>query len=329
MKKVILVSAIILLPSLVTLVDNISSPLGRQGGATCFAQQYIPFPTDSAQWSVRHSQNNPFSQTPFQYKMKGDTLLNGILYHKIYSSPDLDYYSPDQTLHCFLREDTTKKVFVKYPTGLGIDTAEFMLYNFNLAVGDTVTVRMLYPTDSLFKLVVTNVDSAHFLNGYRKYTGLKPVVPIMWGQGCDVTSSWTDGIGSNLNFLYNEIPVWTCAYGGRYDLVCFWHKGVYVTGGSYCDYYYLGIDEIKIDGNLQVYPNPINDAINIVFNDSEATSGLVEIQDILGQLLYSESLKPVSGKLSKSIDLSMFSDGVYFLKVKTEDKILSAKFVKQ
>ena len=85
-------------------------PLGEAGRG--FAQQHIPFPTDSAQWSVRHTINSPFSQNSFQYKMKGDTILNGITYHKIYYSLDLAYESPNQTLHCFIREDTTKKVFV-------------------------------------------------------------------------------------------------------------------------------------------------------------------------------------------------------------------------
>ena len=57
--------------------------------AKATAQTYIPFPTDSAQWSVGHTQYTPLSQTAFQYKMKGDTLLNGIIYHKIYYSHDL------------------------------------------------------------------------------------------------------------------------------------------------------------------------------------------------------------------------------------------------
>ena len=93
------------------------------------AQPYHPFPADSAQWSVRHTINSPFSQFSYQYKMKGDTVINSITYHKIYYSTDLGYSSPNQTLNCFLREDTTKKIFVKYPYSSGYDTTEFMLYD--------------------------------------------------------------------------------------------------------------------------------------------------------------------------------------------------------
>ena len=191
---------------------------------------YIPFPTDSAQWSIRRTDNSQ-TATSFQYKMKGDTLLNGITYHKIYYSLDLNYSSPNQTLHCFIREDTTKKVFVKYPTVTGIDTAEFMLYDFNVAVGDTVTIKLLYPTDSLFKLVVTNIDSNLFINGYRKYIGLKTAGISMWGGGCDNDITWVDGMGGN-GLFYNEFPQLACFDIYSCVMVCFWDKGVYILGGD-------------------------------------------------------------------------------------------------
>jgi hypothetical protein len=151
------------------------------GGA--YAQQYIPFPTDSAQWSVRNCFYSSQACASFQHKMKGDTLLNGKTYSKIYYSDDLTYGSQNQTLHCFVREDTAKKVFIKYPTGTGIDTAEFLLYDFNVEVGDTVTIKLLYPNDSLFELLVISIDSNQFLTGYRKSIGLEPLGVSMWGGG--------------------------------------------------------------------------------------------------------------------------------------------------
>src|SRR5687767_7978753 len=119
------------------------------------SQPYHPFPTDSAQWSIRHTHNNPFSQDSWQLKMKGDTLLDGITYSKIYYSLDLYYGSPNETLHCFVREDTAKKIFAKYPVGITMDTAEFLLYDFNISVGDTLTLRLLNDTiDTTFQATV-------------------------------------------------------------------------------------------------------------------------------------------------------------------------------
>ncbi|MFH0865220.1 MAG: hypothetical protein V1904_03440, partial [Bacteroidota bacterium] len=190
------------------------------------AQTYHPFPTDSAQWSVRHTIGSPWSQFSYQYKMEGDTVINGITYHKIYYSLDLYYGSPNETLHCFLREDTTKKVFLKYPTSSGVDTTEFMLYNFNLNVGDTVTIKLFYPTDSLFKLIVVHIDSTLLLTGYRRFIGLGALT-LMWDGGCDNSIAWVEGMGCTYSQLYNEIPQGGCWEQG-YDLTCFWEKGVYV-----------------------------------------------------------------------------------------------------
>ena len=278
-------------------------------GVQTNAQQYIPFPTDSAQWSIRRNQGTPFSQTSFQYKMKGDTLINGIKYHKIYYSHDLAYNSPNQTLHCFLREDTTKKVFVKYPVGSGIDTTEFILYNFNLAVGDTVTIKLLYPSDSLFKLVVTNVDSSNFLTGYRKYIGLKTAGISMWGGSCDNDITWVDGMGGN-GLFYNEFPQLACFGNYSYDMVCFWHKGVYVFGGTFCDYE-TGIDEIK-NGNNQsyIFPDPLNDISFIEFAGKQYVN--MEIYNVLG-----EKIKEINIKDKEKISLNKtdFSLGVFIYRL--------------
>ena len=263
----------------------------RKGWGEAYAQQYIPFPTDSAQWSVRNCFYSSQACTSFQHKMKGDTLLNGLVYHKIYYSHDLAYNSPSQTLHCFLREDTTKKVFVKYPVGAGIDTSEFMLYDFNLAIGDTTTIRLLYPTDTLLKLVVTNVDSNLFLNGYRNYIGLQTGTGYVWGGGCDIFS-WSVGIGCNIGgLLYNEFPLGACWSDYRPDLVCFWERGTYIFGGTFCDYE-TGINEIEANNTaMLLYPNPANDEVNIIFNDTTAATALVEIHDLLGKLIERVSLK--------------------------------------
>ena len=291
------------------------------------AQQYIPFPTDSAQWSVRHYYNNSQSCNSYQYKMKGDTILNGIIYHKIYYSHDLAYSSPNQTLHCFVREDSTKKVFVKYPSGAGVDTAEFMLYNFNLSIGDTVTIKLLYfTTDSTYKLQVTAIDSFATNIDTRRYYRLTTIPPAYWPCAY-FQFDWRVGAGSPLSPFYDEIPD-GCAT--QYEVSCFWYKGVYIWGGTYCDYE-TGIDEIKTnDNNLQVYPTPANVGITVEFNLTETTNVSIEIKNALGQIVKVIDNRAFSnGKNKIEIDVNEFSSGVYFVQLQSVNKIFNAKFVKQ
>ncbi|MDO9184365.1 MAG: T9SS type A sorting domain-containing protein [Bacteroidia bacterium] len=287
------------------------------------AQTYTPFPTDSAQWSVMRTIYN-FSQNSFQYKMKGDTVLNGITYHKIYYSLALDYSSPNQSLHCFLREDTTKKVFVKYPTGSGIDTSEFMLYNFNLAVGDTVTIRLLnYTTDSLFKLAVTNVFLTMTSTGYRKKIVLQPIIDIWGGTGGCYQMGWIEGIGSIFGgLLYDELPEQSCSNGIQYDLTCFWDHGVYILGGNECDYS-TGINEKQgSDYQTYIYPNPAQNSINFEANfETDGATGLTTsltnsfliITDVVGRQKGKYNIPAKNSALV--VNTETYSNGIYFYSV--------------
>ncbi len=323
MKKQILILSIILSAIL-------SLPIG-EGWGGAYAQMYIPFPTDSAQWSVRHTTGSPFSQTSYQYKMKGDTVLNGIVYHKVYYSLDLAYDSPNETLHCFVREDTTKKVFAKYPASIGVDTAEFMLYDFNLVIGDSVTIRLFYfNTDSVYKLKVTAMFP-YPINSIDTpiYYQLDPFPYPEWPCTYFSNLSWMDGFGSFLSPFYNEIPEWGCDSGG-YEVSCFWYKGVYVWGGTYCDYS-TGINEKQdIDYQSRIFPNPAQSQIEVEFDLKEPQNGTIAIKNILGQTVKIFNNGTFSkGKNRIEIDVSEFSKGLYFVHLISDSKIMSTKFVKE
>lgn len=307
-----------------------SLPIGG-GWGRAHAQTYIPFPSDSAQWSVRHLYNNSQSANSFQYKMKGDTLLNGIIYHKIYYSLDLAYDSPNQTLHCFVREDTTKKVFVKYPAGSGIDTTEFMLYNFNLVVGDTLAIRLFYfNTDSVFKLKVTAIFPFPMNSiDTPMYYRLEPLQSPAWFCTNFTNFAWREGFGSSLGPFFNEIPEWGCDDGG-YEVSCFWHRGVYLWGGTFCDYT-TDINETKGSNyQLYVYPNPAQSQIMLEFDLAIPISGSVEIKNILGQSVkIIDNITFSNSKNKIEIDVSEFSKGLYFMQLQSGNKIMSKKFMKQ
>ena len=300
----------------------ISSVFFSDGSGKIFAQTYIPFPTDSAQWSVRHTINNPFSQSTVQYKMKGDTLLNGITYHKIYYSLDLVYNSPNQTLHCFVREDTTKKVFVKYPASSGIDTSEFVLYDFNKEINDTVNLKLYSSTDSAYKFQIlnkftssTNIDTRE----YYQLIGLN----VTFCTGFD----WIMGIGSVLSPFYNEIPMGSC-YDDGYELSCFWYKGTYIRGGTYCDYE-TGIKErTNSRYYTTVYPNPNDGNMILEYQLSENESGILVISDITGKQIRAYNLTNKTSKMA--IDASILNPGLYLYevyinntKIKTDKVIIS------
>jgi len=286
-----------------------------------YGQVYKPFCMDSTQWSVRYTQNNPFSQKTYQYKIKGDTILNGITYFKLYYSKDLIYNSPNDTLKCFLREDTTKKVYVKYPLSSGYDTTEIILYNFNLAIGDTVTLRLFnYTTDSIYKLIVSSIDDSYSttIDSRKAYsfTYLQSAWPCTYS-----IYTWIEGIGSNLGgTFYNESPQNSCDDGG-YNLQCFWQKGIYVLGGSFCDYW-SNINENTLNNNISIYPNPTKDNLTIETNTNTAQK--LEILNLIGQTVYTNSINKKA-----VINTSAFAKGVYILKIYSDKETIVKKFIKE
>ncbi len=141
-----------------------------------------------------------------------------------------------------------------------------------------------------------------------------------------------------------------CALGGNFDNVvgegCFYKDTLYVgggfwtvdgdsvnyiakwTGGDYVDTCgnATGISEMKKNiSSLTVYPNPANNQITIDYTGI-LKDVIIEIKSTLGETLYSEKLEM---QASKTIDISAYSNGVYFIQIQKSNQILNKKFVKQ
>ena len=80
------------------------------------------------------------------------------------------------------------------------------------------------------------------------------------------------------------------------------------------------VSEIESENEIEVYPNPAGDEINI--NLSEKNNFHVEILNTLGEILLVKENK-------NTIDVSSLSQGMYFLRLINTDKFYLQKFVKQ
>jgi hypothetical protein len=143
-----------------------------------------------------------------------------------------------------------------------------------------------------------------------------------------------------------------CALGGNFDNVvgagCFYNDTLCVGGGFWTidgdSVNYIakwiggnytaacgnttGIDETVIEKKeLNMYPNPATNQIKIEFEPTREEC-LIAIKNVLGETVYSETVKNAMGKQAKSIDVSGFSNGVYFLQVQGGQNLFSKKFIK-
>jgi hypothetical protein len=83
----------------------------------------------------------------------------------------------------------------------------------------------------------------------------------------------------------------------------------------------VGHVETKLSNNLLIYPNPVNDKLNINVDIPE--------EEIALRLFSAEGRILLSCKQQKSIDFSGFNKGVYFLEVSTENTIYFYKIIKR
>ncbi|MFT5619515.1 MAG: hypothetical protein ACI85I_002761 [Arenicella sp.] len=79
--------------------------------------------------------------------------------------------------------------------------------------------------------------------------------------------------------------------------------------------------------DLTFYPNPNNGTFSLRFNlESEGTAD-INIYDLSGKTIYSESINSFSGLYEQKIDLGQQAKGVYILRVSQEGKSITKKLV--
>jgi beta-glucanase (GH16 family) len=84
------------------------------------------------------------------------------------------------------------------------------------------------------------------------------------------------------------------------------------------------VSEINNLLNVKLFPNPVNDKLNIQFS-----SGLGEIKGTIYSLTGQRIQVFIQNSLKKTIEISNLSDGIYFLKLETEKGIYTHKIIKK
>jgi hypothetical protein len=78
----------------------------------------------------------------------------------------------------------------------------------------------------------------------------------------------------------------------------------------------------KTATGLLIYPNPANNAVNIVFNDTSATNAIVEIRDIMGRLI---ERMPLKTGVPYTYDMQALGEGIYLISLYTDNKFIENK----
>jgi hypothetical protein len=77
-----------------------------------------------------------------------------------------------------------------------------------------------------------------------------------------------------------------------------------------------GIKELQKNADFRVYPNPASDYVTVKVNGSENKPCMIELFDLVGSVIKTETKVSVSGENAFKINLTDVSTGLYFIRIK-------------
>jgi len=231
---------------------------------------------------------------------------------------------------------TGTKMFITFITD-GSGTAPGWLASYEggtVAFCENVTV-LLDETGNI------NDGSERFL--YRNSTGCRWKI-----QPENATSITLDFSYFNTELDADKLQIWDMGaqtllttYSGEYtnppasvtansgEMMLIWSSNKTIRGEGWDASYsvIIGTEEKDLLTTLTVYPNPTNDKVNISFTIGKPQNIKIEILSLTGNTLFSELLNNFKGEYVKTLDVSNFAKGIYFLRLTDDSGITNKKII--
>lgn len=80
----------------------------------------------------------------------------------------------------------------------------------------------------------------------------------------------------------------------------------------------VGVEELAPSGIVSMYPNPAEDNTTIRFSNESGNNSLIQITDVAGRVVFTQTIIGTSGTVS--ISCSDWGKGMYFVSVIADDK---------
>jgi len=259
-----------------------------------------------------------------KYWFEGDTIINDILYTKIYRQKcqsetecgELSYYGA-------VREDIiNEKYYAIYPCDSAMlpyspyICSEVLLADFDVKAGDQIEIYPNWPGLYPQTVTVKNVDSMMIDNQYRKRINLN-------NEGWH-PDSWVEGIGSIVFGLFFPSPERVIDLGDVPKLLCMHVNGellyqeeIWGYGACFAEDSGTGIPSVKSPEGI-IYYSIENEKLYL--HDNYA----YQIYDLHGSLVL------FGRNSSTAINISQLVTGIYLLRLLYDGKpVYSGKFLKQ
>lgn len=282
---------------------------GAAKGQTHHEREHLweDLPLENTAW-VHFYQSLMVDSTYFQIGIKGDTIVNGESYKKVFNCSHLGFPIEGE---CFggIRQDNDKYYFISlyneynyipWPLELNVhQNTEYIIYDFSLSECDR------FPTigDADPEFVFLKEDME--INGIMKQ--------VFWFDYNDCETGphyydyhWIEGIGSNCGLLYSlQSGIWDGSYHRLVEILQD-GESLYMAP-EFAEIDYTSTKE-AYENKVSLYPNPITDMGILDFGGSDIFERL-SILTMDGQIMKRET---ITGKASCQINKQEFGSGMYY-----------------
>lgn len=284
----------------------------------CAAQSinYHAFDFQNSIWEEWYY-NYIHERETYNYFTDGDTTINNIVYEKLYISGkntitfNTGPYPPAwydfNRLEGYIRENNNKQVYF-LRNGWG---AESLLYDFNIALGDTIAIPPINVYPLFDRAVVVEIDSIQICSTMRNRYLLEPL-----GGPLLHPLYWTEGVGST----HGLIPRYESFESGARD-VCF------SDGNCPPCALILNIAQTEKETTVDlatIHPNPTVSSSFIQIKKPSVWTK-INVLNNLGQIILTKEIE----NQEAIINSEKWSPGIYFVVIEQENEKQILQLIKE
>lgn len=303
-----------------------------------YSQDIVPITTTNTSWMFTVSSDDDggnYGYKGYILSTDNDTVINGLNYTNLNLIQNWEiinffgYFTDDTNYNlghiAAFRQDSGRVYIYEYseltdalesggdmlPSIYPIpNDTDFLLYDFNVEVGDTVSF-LGYPVN-----IVVSIENVLLADGLTHKK-------INFNGTETGFQSWIDGVGSNFGFLAAYLPYYHL-YHVWFTLDCFNSNSTYLYGEEHCELIMVSDVDIQDSPVVEVYPSPFQNEL-VILNTAGQSDKIIQITDLHGKIISSSILNGAS----ETIQTTNWPAGIYLITIINDaNEILIGKAVK-
>jgi len=170
-------------------------------------------------------------------------------------------------------------------------------------------------------------------NAITASVNITPATPVITQNGDTLISSVATGNQWYYQNALGSFPIsgatnqtYVALVTGDYYSIVSGQGGCESDTSNIMNMVIVGLAETET-ASVLIYPNPVSNMLYIEFTQALNGNTELELLNGIGQLLHKESLENISGHLMKTINMSTYTKGLYFLRIKNTHSIRTEKLI--